>query len=255
MGSERRALAALRDLPLNFEPRPPDAYGPELGWHADALSQTLPGEPPGDPVPGGSWQIARRFMEDYRVADPAIVRAHWDPGTPLPGRVMLLELRLYRIVRVRVGVRVTRVWDEERIEDGRRARVFGFEYATLRGHVEMGRMDYELYKWRADGAVEFRLHAHSRAAEHGLPWVRLGFRLFGRREQVRFYLRCCERIARFTARELGLPDAPPPPAVRLRPADAPDTAELAERLLPRRTRRRASRVRRSGPPSRRARRR
>ena len=223
MRSER-ALAALRGVPLNFEPEPLEAYAPERGWHADALSQRLPPEPPGDPLPGGPWAVARRLVEDYRLADPAIVRARWDPRTPLHGRVMLLELRLYRVVRVRVGVRVTRVWDEERAADGRRARVFGFEYATLRGHVEMGRMDYEVYKWRDDGAVEFRLHAHSRAADEGPPWVRLGFRLFGRREQVRFYLRCCERVARLTARE------------RLRPADASDTAELAERLVPRRTR-------------------
>src|ERR671916_534331 len=69
--------------------------------------------------------------------------------------------------------------------------------------------------WRDDGTVEFRLHAHSRASEDGAPWVRLGFRLFGRREQVRFYLRSCERIARLTALELGLPGDPPPPEVRL----------------------------------------
>ena len=73
----------------------------------------------------------------------------------------------------------------------------------------------------------------------GAPWIRLGFRLFGRREQLRFYVRCCERIARLTARELGLPDDPPPPAVDLLEADAPDTAELRERLLPRRTSRSA----------------
>ena len=122
---------------------------------------------------------------------------------------------------------------------GRRARVFGYEYATLRGHVEMGRMDYELYKWCEEGAVEFRLHAHSRASEDGAPWVRLGFRLFGRREQVRFFGRCCERIAWLTARQLGLDGDPPPPAVRLQEADAPDAAEVTERLRPGRTRRRA----------------
>ena len=236
MRSER-ALAALRGRPLNFAPQPLAAYTPERGWHADALSQRLPDERPGDPAPGGAWQIARRLMEDYRMADPRIVRAIWDPGAPLLGRELLLELRLYRLLRVRAGVRVTQVWDEERDVAGRRARVFGFEYATLRGHLEMGRMDYELFKWRDDGAVEFRLHAHSRASEdRGLP-IRLGFRLFGRREQVRFYRRCCERMARLTAQELGLPADPPPPAVRLEAADAPDTAELRERLLPRRTRR------------------
>jgi uncharacterized protein (UPF0548 family) len=234
-----RALAALHGAALNFEPQPLEAYTPERGWHADALTQRLPGESAGDPVPGGSWQIARRLIEDYRIADPAIVRAVWDPHSALEGREMLLELRLRRIVSVRVGVRVTRVWDENRVLAAGNARVFGYEYATLQGHVEMGRMDYELYKWRDDGAVEFRLHAHSRASEQGRPWIRLGFRLFGRRQQLRFYRRCCERIARLTAQELGIPAAPPPPAVVLHEADAPETAELSERLLPRRTKRRA----------------
>jgi uncharacterized protein (UPF0548 family) len=232
-----RALAALRGAPLNFEPRPHEAYTPDRGWHVDALSQRLPGESPGDPEPGGPWEIARRLMEDYRIADPAIVTATWDSQAPLQGRDMLLDLRVYRIAHARVGVRVTRVWDEPRILNGRRARVFGFEYATLRGHAEMGRMDYEVYKWRDDGAVEFRLQAHSRASGEAPAWLRLGFRLFGRRQQVRFYLRCCERIARLTALECGLAGDPPPPAVLLREAGAADTAEATERLLPRRTKR------------------
>jgi uncharacterized protein (UPF0548 family) len=184
-------------------------------WRADALSQRLPGEPPGEPTPGGPWEIARRLVKDYRMAEPAIVRARWDRSEPLLGRTMLLQLRLWRVLWVHARVRVTRVWDEDRVLEGRRARVFGFEYETLPGHLEIGRMDYEVYKWRDDGAVEFRLHAHSRASADGPWWARVGFRLFGRREQLRFYRRCCARIARLTARRLGLPDDPPPPATRL----------------------------------------
>jgi uncharacterized protein (UPF0548 family) len=177
-------------------------------WHYDALSQ---------PLPRGSWEVARRLIEEYRMADPAIVRAAWDPSAPLLGREMRLQLRLYRVLSVRVGVRVTRVWDDDRIVDARAARVFGYEYATLPGHVEHGRMDYEVIEWRDDDAVEFRLHARSRPSGEGPLWVRFGFRIFGRREQVRFYFRCCDRMARMTARELQLPDDPPPPAVRLAP--------------------------------------
>jgi uncharacterized protein (UPF0548 family) len=214
MRTERR-LAALHGAELNFALRPPAEYTPERGWHADALSQPLPGESPGEPVAGGPWEVARLLVADYRAADPALVRATWDPAAPLLGRDMLLELRLYRLVSVHAGVRVTRVWDETRGGE----RVFGFEYATLTGHVEMGRMDYEVVKRLNDGAIDFRLHAHSRASGEGPPWVRLGFRLFGRRQQLRFYARCCDRIARLTARQLGLPETPPPAAVRLRPAD------------------------------------
>jgi uncharacterized protein (UPF0548 family) len=182
------------------------------GWRDDALAQRLPGEAPGDPVAGGSWDIARRLVEDYRIADPAIVRAEWDRDAPLLGRELRLELRYLRILRVHVPVRVTATWDEDRALAGRDARVFGFEYATLPGHLEEGRMNYEVYKWRDDGAVEFRLHARSRPSGEGPLWARLGFRLVGRRRQIRFHLRCCERVARLTARELGLPGDPPPPA-------------------------------------------
>jgi uncharacterized protein (UPF0548 family) len=190
----------------------------EPGWHLDALRQRLPGEPPGDPVSGGPWELARRLVSDYRMADPAIVRASWDRSVPLARREMMLQLRLWRVLSVRAPVRVTRVWDEDRPVDGAVARVFGYEYETLAGHLEAGRMDYEVLKWRGDGHVEFRLHARSRPSGEGPPWARLGYRLVGRRDQVRFYFRCCERIARLTARELGLPDEPPPPAARLREA-------------------------------------
>jgi uncharacterized protein (UPF0548 family) len=214
--AERR-LRGLRAKGLNFEPQPVEAYTPERGWHADALSQ---------PLPRGSWEVARRLAEQYRMADPALVQATWDHDAPLLGRDMLLKLRLYRVLSVYAGVRVTRVWDETRGNE----RVFGFEYGTLHGHVEMGRMDYEVVEQLGDGAVDFRIHAHSRASGEGLPWVRLGFRLFGRREQLRFYARCCERIARLSARELGLPDEPPPPASRIETADAPEAGSLPERL-------------------------
>ena len=130
---------------------------------------------------------------------------------------MQLELRLRGIVSVRARVRVTRVWDERHDAADRRARVFGYEYVAQRGHVELGAMSYEVCKWLDDGAVEFRLHGHSRASHEGPLWLRLGFRIVGRREQLRFYRRCCERMARLTADELGLHDAPPPP-VQLREA-------------------------------------
>lgn len=127
---------------------------------------------------------------------------------------------------------VTRVWDEQRTLEGRGARVFGFEYATLEGHVELGRMDYEVRKWLDDGTVEFHIRAHSRASHERAPWIRLGFRLLGRREQVRFYRRCCERIAHLTARDLGLPAAPAPsPVMTLRRGDAPEAAGAADRRV------------------------
>jgi uncharacterized protein (UPF0548 family) len=202
---------------LNFEPRPLAEYTPANGWHADALSQALP---------AGSFAVASRLVREYEMADPALVRAEFDPDTPLLGRVMTLHLIFRRVLSVAARVKVTEVWDEPGL--------YGFEYATLPGHVEMGRMDYQVVE--DSGRVEFRLHAHSRASHEGPWWVRVGFRLFGRREQLRFYFACCRRMAELTARELGLPPDPSPPAVRIEEADAPETADLAERLVPRRTR-------------------
>jgi hypothetical protein len=72
-------------------------------------------------------------------------------------------------------------------------------------------MDYELWKWLDDGAVEFRIHVVSRAARIPNPIVRLGFRLFGRREQVRFarraLARMVERVGSGSAARPGSPRA------------------------------------------------
>jgi uncharacterized protein (UPF0548 family) len=106
---------------------------------------------------------------------------------------MLLEARFLGL-RFRFGVRVSQVTDGMRVEAGRPVRVWGWSYRTLQGHLEMGQMDYELWKWLDDGAVEFRIHVVSRAARIPNPIVRLGFRLFGRREQVSFARRALARM-------------------------------------------------------------
>jgi uncharacterized protein (UPF0548 family) len=113
---------------------------------------------------------------------------------PLEGRDMLLEVRVWGL-RFRFGVRVGGVIDETRAVNGREVRIWGWDYATLQGHLETGRMAYEVWKWLDSGAVEFRIHVVSRASRIGNPIIRLGFRLFGRRKQVQFAQRACERMA------------------------------------------------------------
>ena len=133
-------------------------------------------------------------MADYEFADPKIVRAIYHADRPLADRDMLLEVRFWGL-RFRFGVRVGGVIDETRPVEGRDVRVWGFNYATLQGHLETGQMDFEVWKWIDTGVVEFRIHAVSRASRIRNPIIRLGFRLFGRREQVRFAKRACERMA------------------------------------------------------------
>jgi uncharacterized protein (UPF0548 family) len=193
----RARLAELRGRGLNFDPARVGHPAPDRGWHVDDLRQELPREPPGPPRPGESWEVARHLMRHYKVADPSIVRAFYDESEPLEGRTMLLELRFWRL-RFPVGVRVGEAYDERRVVAGRPARVSGWNYRTLEGHLEIGQMAWEVWKWEDTGAVEFHIHAFSRAAPTDSVLVRLGLRVFSRREQLRFYRHACARMRSLT---------------------------------------------------------
>jgi uncharacterized protein (UPF0548 family) len=188
-----RALTRLRGRALNFDPEHCDRHVPENGWHVDDLCVRLPPEPPGPPLEGGSWETARRLMRGYEFADPSIVRAIYDPDEPLERRTMLLEVRFHGL-RFHSAVRVARVYDDERSQSERPVRVWGWAYQTLEGHLEMGEMDWQVWKWLDSGEVEFRIHAYSRRAPDRNPIVRLGFRLFGRREKLAFLHSTLERM-------------------------------------------------------------
>ena len=196
----QRALAELTGRPLNFDPAELERAGPESGWRIDDYRQPLPGEPPGPPVADGSFVVAQRLMADYAFADPAIVRAVYDPASELADRNMLLQAR-FGPLRLYFGCRVGTITDEMRDVNGREAHVWGWSYGTLAGHVERGQMQWSVWKWLDDGAVEFRIHVVSRRANVGNPFVRLGFRLVGRRQQVRFAQRACERMVELVGRE------------------------------------------------------
>lgn len=181
-----RRLAALADRPVNYDAAALDLAHPPPGWNVDRRCQALPPEPPGRPQREGSWEIARRLIRGYEFADPSLVRAHYDPDRPLQGREMLLELRALGLFSVFVGVRVVDVYDEVRRADRRRARVFGWAYRTLEGHVEQGQMDWQVWKWLDTGEVQFRVHAVSRTAAIANPFIRVGFRVLKGHERTVF---------------------------------------------------------------------
>jgi uncharacterized protein (UPF0548 family) len=187
-------LSQLQQRPLNYDPARVDIRD---GWHVDDVRQPLFGEPPGPPQPGGSFERARTVMRHYEVADPALVRAFYDQPEPSAGGTMLLELRFWRL-RFHAGVRVGEVYEERRDVDGRPVRVAGWNYRTLEGHLEVGQLAWEVWKWQDSGAVEFRIHAFSRPAPSDSALIRVGLRLVGRRQQLRFYRRACARIAALT---------------------------------------------------------
>ncbi|HEV2061159.1 MAG TPA: DUF1990 family protein [Solirubrobacteraceae bacterium] len=198
----QRALAGLTHRPLNFDPDELRGAEDDCRWNVDDYRKTLPAEPPGDPLRDGSFAIAQRLMRDYAFADPTMVRAVYDPGSDLAERNMLLQVR-FGPLRLFCGCRVSRVVDETRRIDGHRVRVWGWSYGTLAGHMERGQMDYAVWKWLDDGAVEFRIHVVSSRAKVRNPIIGLGFRLVGRGQQVRFARRACERMADLVERELA----------------------------------------------------
>jgi uncharacterized protein (UPF0548 family) len=205
----RRALADLAARPLNFAPA--ELEGAPDGWHVDDYRVRLPSEPPGEPIDGASFQIARQLMREYAFADPKIVRAVFDPAVGLAGRNMLLQVR-FGPLRLFAGCRVGTIVDETRTVEGRPVAVWGWSYGTLEGHLERGRMDFAVWKWLDDGTVEFRIHVVSQRARVGNPVLRLGFRLVGRHEQRRFARHAGERMAALVAGALERDAAPAPPA-------------------------------------------
>lgn len=186
-------LEALQQRPVNYSRNAVNA----ADWHHDTWTTTLPSERPGPPEPGGVWYAACRLVERYEFSDPRLVRAVYRVDSPLLGRTMLLEAR-FLMLRFYVGVRITEVVDELRpsttSETGMRA--WGWAYETLTGHLERGRLCYEVIKEQDTGRILFTLTAHSQRAPT-LGWVtRLGWWLFGRRTQLRFYRRCGQRLTR-----------------------------------------------------------
>jgi uncharacterized protein (UPF0548 family) len=198
--TERR-LAALAQRAVNFDPSDLDSLVADGDWRLDDMIEPLPHEGSGPPVEGGSWQVARKIMDEYQLADPGVVTAFYDREAPMPGRDMLLRIR-FAGLPIWVGVRIGEVYEETLELDGRDVHVFGWSYRTLEGHFEQGQMHYELWKWLGSGDVEFHLRAVSQPAARGPLLLRTGFRLFGRTHQLRFYRQVCRRAKRLTEAQL-----------------------------------------------------
>ncbi|HEY0719518.1 MAG TPA: DUF1990 family protein, partial [Streptosporangiaceae bacterium] len=191
---EVSVLDGLRDRPVNYDPaRAPEDGRPDGHWHVDSGATLIGQEPPGDPVPGGPWEMGCLLVTQYEFADERILRAVYRLDEKLLGRDMLLEGRFY-FLRFYFGVRVTGVYDETRDTDRGPERVWGWSYQTLQGHLEEGRISFEVVKNLVNGQVGFRVTGYSRAAQIRDPLVRFGFSLFGRRTQTRYYAAVQSRL-------------------------------------------------------------
>lgn len=220
-GRVRSQLDRLGELPFSFDPDEIDAATGDP-WLIDDYTHPLPGEAPGEPLPEGPFALAKRVLADYDFTDRRQIRAFYKAGEPLEGRDMLLEVR-YLFIRLRIGVRVGNVVDERREVEGRPVVVWGAGYGTLRGHLERGWIDYEVWKWSDTGEVDFRIRAVSHTAEIRNPILRIGFGAVGRPQQIRFARRCGERMERLVVQGLrgdfGAEPAPAPvEGIRASPA-------------------------------------
>ena len=196
---EAAALDGLSRLHINYD----QAHAPDSGfetaeghWHVDSGTTQLGREEPGAPEDGGLWENACRLVGQYEFADARILRGVYRPDSALLGRNLLLEGRFLGL-RFYLGVRITGVVDEERdAGDGTGpVRVWGWWYQTLQGHLEQGRLSYEVIKDLTTGLVTFRVAGYSRRAPIANPVIRLGFLLFGRWTQQRFYRNIQGRMA------------------------------------------------------------
>jgi uncharacterized protein (UPF0548 family) len=202
------AVADLRHRPVNYA----EGQAPPVvvdGWHQDRRVLVLGREGPGEPEPGGVVETAGALVNSYEFSDPRILRAAYHVPGDLLGRDMLLEGR-FLVLRFLIGVRITDQHNEVRPGANGPERVIGWSYRTLQGHLEQGRLTYEVAKELETGRVEFRIIAYSRRAPIPNPLLHLGFRLFGRHTQLQFYRHALVRLHR-------LMQAPPGP-----PAPGPD---------------------------------
>ena len=203
----RPVLAAQHSRKVNFDPDDVDD-----SWHHDTARTVLGTEAPGPPEPDGVWRTACRLVEAYEFADPRIIRAVFGAGVPLQDRDMLLEGR-FAVLRFYFGVRVTDVIDEERPRDddpSAQDRIWGWAYETLEGHLERGRMSYEVVKHQDSGEVELVIKAYSEGAPTLGVVTALGWRVFGRRTQLRFYRMCGRRLATLVRLHVGQAEPVPP---------------------------------------------
>jgi len=211
--NEVAALDGLRRRHINYDPaRAPQDGRPEGHWHVDSGTTVIGQEPPGPPVPGGPWHTACQLVSEYEFADGRILRAVYRGDPELLGRDMLLEGRFWGL-RFYLGVRITKVIDETRDAEAGPERVWGWSYQTLQGHLEQGRLAYEVIKNIGTGQVRFRVSGYSRPAPIPNPVIRWGFQLFGRWTQQRFYRNVQTRMRHLLqAGQRGMPM--PAPTVR-----------------------------------------
>ncbi|GAB5534447.1 MAG: DUF1990 domain-containing protein [Rubricoccaceae bacterium] len=210
-------LESVRAAPINFDREAHHELTTENGWNIDRHEVALPPEPPGPPTADGSWAIACDLVRSYAFPDPSLITGIFSPEAPIEGRPMLLRARFLGFT-FWFGVRLTEEIDTTRDTDEGPMRVWGYGYYTLEGHFERGQIQFEVRKHTTSGDVSFHMEAVSQPDRIANPFYRIGFKLFGRRLQLRFARTALERMQRLTEDTLAAQKAH-------QPAPDPETRE------------------------------
>lgn len=191
---QRARLEAYARARANFDDSRMHEYTEQTGWQVDDYEQELPAEPPGEPLPDGSFMAAQQVLRNYSFPPPDLITGVFVPETPLEQRVMVLRGR-FLIFTFWFGVRIGGVVDERRaLPDGGHEAVWGYNYHTLEGHFERGQIEFTVHKHLGTGRVMFRIHAVSQTGHISNLFYRLGFRIFGRFLQRRFSHESMRRV-------------------------------------------------------------
>ncbi|MFD2784897.1 DUF1990 domain-containing protein [Hymenobacter rubripertinctus] len=200
---QKARLDAFTRAGYNFDPDRLTDYTAATGWRVDDYETELPPEAPGPPEPRGSWAAACEVLSRYSFPPPGLISGIFLPDQPLSQRVMVLRAQFLG-VSFWFGVRIGRVTDETRAlpDGGGPEQVWGYNYRTLEGHFERGQIEFIVHKNCTTGRVWCHIHAVSQTGRIRNPFYWLGFKLFGRRLQVRFSQQSLKRLRQQVERML-----------------------------------------------------
>lgn len=184
--THEKQIQRLAALDFNYDEKMYHASKDKSGWHLDRYSAILATEPAGEPLPDGAFAAAKKAIQLYQFPDPRLISAVFDPAAALSGRNMLMFAKFAGFT-FNFGVRVTSVVDEVRKNDsGDRLRVWGYSYRTLKGHFEIGEINFEISKNLRSGEITFEINAYSKPDRIPNFFYRTGFRIFSRPLQKYF---------------------------------------------------------------------
>jgi hypothetical protein len=215
----QQQIDALSKLKVNFDLERQHEYTAANGWRVDDHEGELPSEPAGPPLAGGPWELACAVLREYRFPDPSLITGIFYPDRPLGERFMLLRGR-FLLFTFYFGVKIVNLVDTTVTTAKGDERRWGFGYQTLEGHFERGQIDFTVVKHMQSGAVSFRIHSFSQTGHIDNMFYRIGFRLFGRRLQLRFARTALKRMQKLVLEDMQ------------RPKSAPEKAQEQPEILP-----------------------